>query len=517
MEGYELKAYERFKEQAQHFRDRTYHLEYELRGIGPRLFRANMKIGRLQEQVKKLRSENATLRQRVKELTLERKPKPNPQSNPPPAPPPFVKTNVPVRRRRKSGRKAGHPAALRPAPAKIDEHQHVPLPIDAAGKVSCPHCKTQLSEVDHHRRVVEDIVPAKVITTCYHTTSGYCPCCRRRIESRAQDQPPAADLPHGQLGINALATAALMRVGYRMPLRQVSSLLAELPGLRLCPGAIVKQLNRLARWLAGEYRGLKLALRASEVVHCDETGWRIDGRNNFLWTATDSRHTVYHVDRTRKAKVIGKLLGKTFASGGGTLVRLRRAQSSRDFFSAYDSVGGSQQKCLAHLLRELHDTVEKRGQELRHHAFFGRCKRVVQDMLELKRRRNQLAPATYKRKVRQLEKRLEQLGRAHWKDPDAGRLSKRLVKHRRHLTTFLHRPEVDGTNNAAERALRPAVVMRKITGGSRGRGAARAWAILSSVMRSAQQQGRNLLETIKTLLRGVWSGNPLPVLVGNTS
>lgn len=135
MEGYELKAYERFKEQAQHFRARTYHLEYELRGIGPRLFRANMRIGRLQDRVKKLGSENATLRRRVRELTL--KLKSNPKPNPKPALPPFVKTNVAVRRRRKPGRKAGHPAALRPAPAKIDVHQHVPLPIDAAGKVSC--------------------------------------------------------------------------------------------------------------------------------------------------------------------------------------------------------------------------------------------------------------------------------------------------------------------------------------------------------------------------------------------
>jgi len=295
-----------------------------------------------------------------------------------------------------------------------------------------------------------------------------------------------------------------------MPLRQVSSLLAELPGLRLCPAAIVKQLKRLGKWLAGEYRGLKLALRASDVAYVDESGWRIDGKNNFLWTATDGpRHTVYHVDRTRKATVIRRLLGKGFAAGGGTLVS--------DFFSAYDRVGGSQQKCLAHLLRELRDTVQKRGDELSHHAFFGCCKRLVQDMLELKRRREALAPATYKRKVRELEKRLDELGRAHWKDPDAARLSARLVKHRAHLTTFLHRPEVDGTNNAAERALRPAVVMRKITGGSRGRSAARAWAVLSSVMRSAQQQGRHVLETVKTLLRGAWSGNPMPVLVGNTS
>jgi transposase len=65
---------------------------------------------------------------------------------------------------------------------------------------------------------------------------------------------------------------------------------------------------------------------------------------------------------------------------------------------------------------------------------------------------------------------------------------------------------VDGTNNAAERALRPAVVMRKITGGSRSESGAQAWAILASIMRTAEQQGLGALETIKTLLRAAWSG-----------
>jgi len=74
------------------------------------------------------------------------------------------------------------------------------------------------------------------------------------------------------------------------------------------------------------------------------------------------------------------------------------------------------------------------------------------------------------------------------------------------------KPEVDGTNNAAERALRPAVVMRKITGGSRSPEGAAAWAVLASVMRTAEQQGRDVLETIKTLLRAEWDGKDIAVL-----
>jgi transposase len=500
MDGRELKKYERWKEEVQFLRTETQHLRLELRAAQPALYHALERIARLKKRNQKLARENAQLRQRVKDLTAQVQAAPAEQAGPPA----FVKADRATRRRRKPGRKKGHPAALRPMPPSIDVHQPVPLPVDAGGHVSCPDCCTQLLDVEHHERLVEDLIPAKIVTTCYHTTSGYCPCCRKYVESRGEDQPPAADLPHAQLGINALATAAVMRVCYRLPLRQISSLLAQLPGLRVCPGAIVKQIKRLSNWLRSEYDAIKLALRAADVVHADETGWRINGKNGYLWTLTDAQRTLYHVDRTRKGKVIRKLLGKGFAAGGGTLVT--------DFFSAYNRVGGSQQKCLVHLLRELRDTIARR-EELSSHAFFTRCKRLVQDMLTLKDRRQDLAPGTYKRKVRQLEKQLDDLGRSQWNDPDADRLSARLLRHHDQLTTFLHRPEVDGTNNAAERALRPAVVMRKITGGSRSRSGARAWAILASIMRSAQQQNQNVMEFTKTLLRSAWSHKPLPVIV----
>jgi transposase len=83
------------------------------------------------------------------------------------------------------------------------------------------------------------------------------------------------------------------------------------------------------------------------------------------------------------------------------------------------------------------------------------------------------------------------------------------------LTTFLHKREVDGTNNAAERAIRPAVIMRKITGGSRSKEGAQAWSVLASVMRTAEQQGRDVLETIKTLLQAEWAGKDIALLTGS--
>lgn len=467
----------------------------------------SQRVMQLERRCQQFQDHNTRLLKRMADLKQKLAAKPKTSAPPKPAPvppPPFVKANTPRRRGKSPGRKAGHPPALRPKPPQIDVHQDVPLPIDPQGHLCCPHCQTQMSQVRHHQRLVEELIPARILTTCYHTASGYCPSCRKRIESRAQEQPPAADLPHAQLGLNALATAAVMRLCYRLPLRQIASLFAQVLKLKLSPAAIVKQLRRLAKWLEKQYHRLKLLLRASGVVYADETSWRTNGRNSVLWTLTNDTQTLYHVDKSRGGKVIAKLLGKSFGSEGtSTLVS--------DFYSVYDQFDCRQQKCLAHLLRELKDTVKTRP-ELAGHGFFKRCSRLVRDMLKLGQRRGEPRAAAYAHAVELLEKRQAKLARQPWDDEQAQRLAARLGKYQDKLTTFLHQEQVDPTNNAAERALRPPVVMRKITGGSRSVSGAEAWAILASVFRTIQRQGRDLLDTIKTLLKAQWAGNDITLL-----
>ncbi len=472
---------------------RAYWLQLDLNAARRQLTSCYNELASLRKENASLLAENAKLTRRIAGLTGQ----PSPST---PEIPSFVKPNTVDRPRRQPGRSKGHQAALRPLPKKIDVKQDVALPKDRRGKPSCPECHTQLAQLKHHRRIVEDIIPAKLITTCYHTHSGYCPSCRRRVESRAADQPPAANVPHAQLGLNTLAMAAVLRVCYRLPVRQVARLFEQLPGLKVSPAAVSKQIGRLSKWLEGEYDRLKLVLRAAVVVHADETGWRINGQNGYLWTLTNDTHTLYHVNRSRSGKVIADLLGEGF---GGTLVS--------DFYAVYDQFDCPQQKCLTHLLRELRDTVGK-NPKLADHEFFRRCKSLTQEMLRLKQRQTILSKSAYARQVTSVETRLRNLGRKEWNQADADRLAGRLRKYRDKLTTFLHQPQVDGTNNAAERALRPAVVMRKITGGSRSESGAQAWAILASVMRTAEQQGHDLVKTIKTLLRASWAGETITLL-----
>jgi transposase len=451
-------------------------LEYELRVRDIRLKEQDQRIAELQQQVEELKNQVlAGTGPPLREL------------------PAFVKSNVPRRRRGKPGQKNGHEAALRAMPAKIDHHQQVPLPTDRSRRVVCPHCKGSLSKLRRHRRIVEDLIPSAVEVTCYHTRSGYCPRCHKRIESKASEQPPAANVPHGQLGINALATAAILRVRHRLPFRQIAQLLLDMPGLGISPGGLVKQIKRLAKWLEGKYQDLIRQMRASPHVHVDETGWRIDGKNFWLWAFTDPTFTLFHVDESRGGKVPLKLLGKAF---GGTVIA--------DFYGAYDRLKGGKQRCLTHLMREVKETGER-------DRSFGDCPlsrkllRWCKEALRLKKQWNELPDATYEMKASRLEDRLDELVGMKLEPADARRLCKRLARHRQDLTRFLWEEKLDGTNNAAERALRPAVIMRKITGGSRSEEGAAAWAKLASLLRTADQRKLGVYDAMKKLILDYWA------------
>jgi hypothetical protein len=458
------------------------------------------RVNQLKERVEKVEAENLRLKQQNRELTEARVAQAAEADTDASSTLPQVKPSVVRRRRKKLGRKKGHPAALRPMPAKIDLHQDVPPARDPRGQPSCPHCSACMLEVEKHKRIVEDIIPARVQVTCYHTTSGWCPSCRKRVESRARYQPPAANIPHGQLGLNALATGVLLRIRYRLPFRQVAGLLADLPGLSVCPGAIARQVQRIAGWLEEEYEQLLLAIRASPQAYVDETSWRTDGRNGQLWTLATPDKTFYHIDKSRGGQVVRDLLGDAF---GGTMVS--------DFYSAYEAMNCQKQKCLRHLLKDLCESAEK-SPVFAASPFFAKAKKLIKQMLKLKDRWDKLGDNPYTSRICALESRLDQLADGQYDEPNAKRLAHRMGKHRKALTAFLWDKDLEGTNNIAERAIRPAVVARKISGGSRSDHGADAFAVLASLLRTAGQRGKSLLATIKAMLVAAWeTSNPAVV------
>jgi hypothetical protein len=169
-----------------------------------------------------------------------------------------------------------------------------------------------------------------------------------------------------------------------------------------------------------------------------------------------------------------------------------------DCFLAYDPLTCAQSKCVGHLLRRCKELQEMKS---------GRAVQFTRDLAyllraasTLKERRGQLSEHGYQVACGRLEAALDRLLARNLTDPDNARFAKTLRKQRPRLLTFLYHDAVPPTNNAAERELRPAVVVRKTGGCNRTDAGAEAHAILASVLRTCQKQGFDPVEVLKYVL-----------------
>lgn len=381
------------------------------------------------------------------------------------------------------GRPPGHPGTYPTAPSQVDETVHVPLPC-------CPHCGGPVEDRRDHEQFVTDLPPVRPQVRRYVTESGYCPRCRRRVRSHHPDQISLATGAAGsQLGPTVVALAAALKHGFGVPYRKVASVLLAHFGIRVTAGALVLAEHRLAARAEPAYEALVLAVRQSAVVHVDETGWRIGGRGAWLWVFCTRQVTVYAIRQSRGADVVQELLGVHFA---GVL--------TSDCFLAYDPFAGVKQKCFAHLLRTLSEieTLKTRGAVRFPRAVAALLRRAM----ALKAQKAALPAPHYAARVRRLEARLDRLLAGRYTDPDNRRFANRLRKQRPHLFTFLFHDEVEPTNNRAERQIRPAVVVRKISAGNRTETGAHTHEVLTSLLASFPQPGRAFVSWAVALLRG---------------
>lgn len=127
--------------------------------------------------------------------------------------------------------------------------------------------------------------------------------------------------------------------------------------------------------------------------------------------------------------------------------------------------------------------------------------RLLRKAMLLKERKEKMSALGYVIATGRIEASMDRLLSANLTDPDNRRLAKRLHRHRLHLFTFLYNDEIGATNNAAERALRPAVIARKLSGCNRTERGARTHSILASVIQTCRQQGKNFLSLGPQMLR----------------
>jgi transposase len=400
------------------------------------------------------------------------------------------KPNVP-RRRKKPGRKAGHEGSRRPSPEEIHEHkQH--------RAACCPHCQGPLKRCAQTRTRYTEDIPENIepVVTEHVIHRDWCPRCRKSVEPRVPDA-----LPGSQIGNRVLALAAWLHYGLGQTLDQIVEVFNCHLHFKLTPGGMVQQWYRVQEILYPWYQQIHREALAAGVLNADETGWRVNGKGHWLWCFTTPRLTCYLIDRRRGKPVVARFFRKAF---GGTLVS--------DFWGPYNAVVCSaRQVCLAHLLRDLEHVERYKSPSPQWPKFAKKLRRLVGDGIRLSRWEER-GSAEYASRRQRLHTRLDELMARPWKDKQAKRLLKRFRRHRQDLFTFLDDPAVPFDNNAAERAIRPAVIIRKNSYGNRSQRGADAQAVLMSIYRTLKQRAHDPLQAITNGLAEYLKTGKLPPL-----
>jgi transposase len=400
-------------------------------------------------------------------------------------------TGVP-RRRRKRGAPKGHRPWIRREPDRVDQTVSVGRPH------TCPHCHTSplapLSQLHTHRQEDIVLVPRTVVTEYRHAQS-WCPRCGRAVY-----QTGPGEMRQALIGPVAKATAAWLRYGIGISYRKVQRIFDQLFGLRFVPASAVGFDGQLTRRAADLYEDLRAKIKTAQTLHADETHWRVDGVNYFLWYVGNTRLSCFHIDRHRSGEVAVELLGDHYA---GLL--------HTDDFAAYNLVHPQhRQSCLSHHLRtarELQQLLQKSPAPTGRtsptlNSFLQPLERWIQRVCRARRQATQRdRPATsLKPRCRAWLHELDDICRPPLPEPEVETFRLRLLKDRDQLLAFVHHPSGQPTNNAAEQALRPSVILRKITFGNRSTSGARNHSLITSLIHTAAKQGASLRGVLEKIL-----------------
>jgi len=449
---------------------------------GPSMIEAEKEIKALDEENRELTARVAELESRLRQqhrLRFKRNRKAKPE-----------RKNAP----RKRGAPVGHPPWQRPVPDRVDRSVVVPAPC------VCPHCKTEgLAAVDKppHVQIQEDIVlqPRTVVTEYVHQMA-YCPGCRREVFQTAENE-----LRNCEIGPVTKAAAVYLRHEVKLSYRDVGKVFSGLFGMPFVPASAMAFSHATARQGNTLYEDLRDKIRAADVVHADETHWRIDGQSAQLWYAGTPQVGFFHADFSRGGDVAVSILGNPF---GGNLVA--------DGYAGYNAINPkSRQACLSHLSRkakEIAERIELMPEKKQDRKALGFCKALKKFFaiccrIDQRRKSGRVTFQAARRHIPRLQRVLDALCRQPMAAEDAENLRQRMTDPKRdapNLFTFLKVNGMPPTNNHAEQALRLPVIFRNICFGSRSLAGAQVLAVNLSLLTTAKRQGRSPIELFQEIL-----------------
>jgi len=417
------------------------------------------RIAELEEENKFLKETILALTKRIEELEGIVKEKSIPS---------FIKKDI-KEEPKKSGQKEGHVGYSRHIPERIDEIKEHKLD-------TCPICGERVSDTQEIReRIIEDIEQPKTKNTRHLIHRCYCKNCNKIVEPEIDEA-----LPNARFGLRLMLLIMILKLDSRIPSNKIISLLNSVFNIKISDGEIYCILNQLSEAFGDYYNELVIKIQESLTKNIDETSWRINGKNYWLWIFINKELALYVVRKRRSSKVPIEILSN---QDGKTIIS--------DRYSAYNELakesGCEQQVCWTHLLRNSKDLAEHYSEAKYIHK---RIKYIYRKAKENKISKEELLNW------------IDLIASRKYKHTEVYKFVKSVCKnHREDLFRFVDNPQIDSTNNRAERGLRHAVVIRKISNGSRSENGAEITGRLLSVLQTAKLQSKNYIGFMGNLLQ----------------
>jgi transposase len=446
--------------------------------------------------IRALLAEVAALRAEVEDLRRQAKGKtPQNSSLPPSTQHPHAK---PKPRQRKSKKRRGG----QPGHAK---HQRPLIPTQECDDVqslkptACRRCGGRLRGTDPRpwRHQVWELPEIKPLVTEYQRHRLTCPGC-----GETTCAPLPTGVPAGQSGPRLMAFTALLMAYYRQSKRRTAEFLSTLLGQPCCAALTVKMQSQVTAAARPAYEGLTAALPEQEHVNADETGTKEQNGKAWLWTFVAPRFSVFAVRATRAATAVDDLLTDAFHG----IVTCDRAKM---YWRA-----GRLQWCWAHLKRDFQALIDRGDNQ---------AKRLGYDLRRQTRRLFEhwghyrdgtISRAAFVRRMAPVRRQVERLllrGIASGNKSVVG-MCEELHEHRDWLWMFVRHKGVEPTNNAGERALRHAVIWRKLSFGTQSAAGSRFVETMLTLIETCRQQNRNAFDYLTTTLQAHFAGQPTPSL-----
>jgi len=423
----------------------------------------------LQEELRRAQEQLAAALARIEELEKKKT-----------EPPAFVKANVEKPKEKKPRKKRAaekNGARKREKPTQIQEHLIR----------TCPICEMGLGGITlaRRRQVVELPPPPPVEVIEHRIYKGWCTTCGKWRE--APVDLGGQVMGQGRLGVRISSAIAYLRTIMRLPIRQIQAYLSTLHGLQVSIGEIVELLHRIREQTKAQVESLKAEIRASPAIQADETSWREDGINGYIWSVNTPKIRYYEYHHSRSGDVIKELVGESFEGVMGS-----------DFYAGDNKYLGPHQRCWVHLLRDIRDLKKKYpddadlltwAKEVK--ALYRRA--VAQACCEPDPSLPADKQAAARRELQHaFEQELWQVCApyAHTTVP-MHTLCERVERFLPELFVFVAVPGVPADNNLAERSVRPLVIARKISGGSRSPKGSETRMALFSLFSTWGAQGQN--------------------------